>query len=344
MQGLTLGLPFVTGRPRLVYAVFRHRHCAVAGEAVSCIWVADGRSPALCRGRESVLRAVGWSVTLARIAPSARIVTLFAFTVLVATVLAGPVGPALTLAIVASSALTVGGAAALNNYLERELDARMARTRRRPTAAGTVHAARGAHVRPAYDCHRSGRGVGLRRRRGRRSSPAAGAGLILLVYTLLIKPRTAFSSLPEELAGVFPALIGWTAAGGGLSGQIVFLCALIAVWSPPHFWALAFALQDDYLASGVPTPPVVLGEAAAARMILAAAAVLVALTMAPVVAGSYGATYLLVAVPAGAAFLLVAGELARRRRPATAYLLYKLSGPYLAAILVAMVVERLARS
>ncbi len=97
------------------------------------------------------------------------------------------------------------------------------------------------------------------------------------------------------------------------------------------------------MASGVPTPPVVLGEAAAARMILAAAAALVALTMAPVVAGLYGPAYLLVAIPAGLVFLLLAGELARRRTRAVAFLLYKLSGPYLAAILVAMVVERLAR-
>lgn len=304
-------------------------------------WVADRRAPALGRGRESVLRAVGWSVTLARITKP-RIVALFALTVLVATVLAGPVGPALTLAIVASSALTVGGAAALNNCLERELDARMTRTRRRPTAAGTVT----PRAALAFGLLTTVAGVAAVWACGGAAAAglaAAGAAWYVLVYTLLIKPRTAFSSLPGGLAGIFPALIGWTAAGGGLSGQIVFLCALIAVWSPPHFWALAFALQDDYVASGVPTPPVVLGEAAAARMILAAAAVLVALTMAPVVAGSYGATYLLVAVPAGAAFLLVAGELARRRRPTTAWLLYKLSGPYLAAILVAMVVERLAR-
>ena len=82
---------------------------------------------------------------------------------------------------------------------------------------------------------------------------------------MLLKPRTALSSLPGGLAGVFPALIGWTASGGGLTVRIVFLCVLIAVWSPPHFWALAYALQDEYLASGVPTPPVVLGETAAAR-------------------------------------------------------------------------------
>ena len=304
-------------------------------------WVADGPAPALDRRRDSVLRAVRWSVSLVGVAKP-RIVVLFALTVLVATVLAGHAGLGLTIAIVASSALTVGGAAALNNYLDRELDARMTRTRRRPTADGTVPPgaaltlgllATGAGVAAVWAC-----GGALAA-----GWAAAGASYYVLVYTLIIKPRTALSSLPGGLAGIFPALIGWTAAGGGLSGQIVFLCVLITVWSPPHFWALAFALQDDYAASGIPTPPVVLGQTAASRMILAAAAALVALTMAPVAFGLYGSIYLLVALPPGLAFLLVAGELARHRRRAVAFLLYKLSGPYLAAILVAMVVERLVR-
>ena len=304
-------------------------------------WAVDERAAAFGHGRGVLRATAARGAALVRVTKP-RIVGLFALTVLVATVLAGPVGAWRTTAIVASAALTVAGAAALNNYLERSLDARMARTRRRPTASGVLRpraalvfglATTAAGVAAVWACG----GVVAA------GWAAAGAAYYVLVYTLLLKPRTALSSLPGGLAGVFPALIGWTAAGGGVSGPIVFLCALIAVWSPPHFWALAFALQDDYLASGVPTPPVVLGEAAAARMILAAAAALVALTMAPVVAGLYGAAYLLVAAPAGLAVVLVAADLARRRRRATAYLLYKLSGPYLAAILLAMVLERLAR-
>ena len=305
-------------------------------------WVADGRAPALGWGRDAARCAAAWLVALGRVAKP-RIVALFALTVLAATVLAGPVGPALTVAIVASSALTVGGAAALNNYLERELDARMARTRRRPTADGTVS----PRAALAFGLIATAGGVAAVGACGGPAAAgwaAAGAAYYVVVYTLVIKPRTPYSSLPGGLAGIFPALIGWTAAGGGLAGRIVFLCALIAVWSPPHFWALAFALQDDYVASGIPTPPVVLGEAAAARMILAAAVALVALSMTPVVTGLYGPAFLLITVPAGLAFLLVAGELARRRRRAVAYLLYKLSGPYLAALLVAMVSERLAHS
>ena len=301
-------------------------------------WVA---APGLARGRLPIAITASRGVLVLR-AAKPRIVVLFALTVLVATVLAGPVGPALTVSIVASAALTVGGAAALNNYLERDLDARMTRTRRRPTADGSLSPraalaagllATGGGVAAVWACGGAAAAA----------FAAAGAVYYVVVYTLLIKPRTVFSSLPGGLAGVFPALIGWTAAGGGFSGRIVFVCALIAIWSPPHFWALSYALHDDYVASGIPTPPAVLGERVAARMILAGAAVLVALTVAPSVAGLYPPTYLFVALPAGAAFLLAAGELARRRSRTTAFLLYKLSGPYLAALLVAMVIERLAR-
>jgi heme o synthase len=271
-----------------------------------------------------------------------RIVALFALTVLVATLLAGPVGVALTAAIVASSALTVAGAAALNNYLERDLDARMARTRRRPTANGALAPraalvagllAIGGGVAAVWAC---GGPVAA-------AFAAAGAFYYVVVYTLLIKPRTVFSSLPGGLTGVFPALIGWTAAGGGLSGRIVFVCALIAVWSPPHFWALSYALSDEYAASGIPTPSVALGDRATTRMVFAGSAVLVALSLAPSLAGLYPPAFLLTALPAGVALLVVAGALALRRSRATALLLHKLSGPYLAALLVAMVIERLAR-
>ena len=93
-----------------------------------------------------------------------------------------------------------------------------------------------------------------------------GAAYYVLVYTLLLKPHTALSSVPGALAGVFPALIGWAATGAPWSGSLLFLCALVFVWSPPHFWALALAREDDYRASGIPTPAVAYGERACRRL------------------------------------------------------------------------------
>ncbi len=303
-------------------------------------WVDDSISPARPSLAAGLARAGRTALALGAVCKP-RIVALFAVTVLVASVLAGDAGPALATLTVAAAALTVAGAAAVNNYLERDLDARMARTRRRPTAAGTV--APSAVL--AFGLTATAAGVVAVWVLGGAVAAgfaAAGAAYYVVVYTMLIKPRTALSSLPGGLAGVFPALIGWTAAGGGLSGEIVFLCAVIAVWSPPHFWALSLALHDEYLASGIPTPSVTMGETAAARLILAAAAALVALTLVPVALGLYGLPYLALAGPAGVVFLGVAIKLAARPARPTAWLLHKISGPYLAVILAAMIVQRLA--
>jgi len=297
---------------------------SVAGTGVTTGRAAGGRATALALAR----------------AAKPRIVALFALTVLAATVLAGPASPARTLAIVGAAALTVAGAAALNGCLERDLDARMSRTSRRPVAAGAVSPALGL----VFGCALTGAGIAAVWLCGgalAAAFAAAGAAWYVVVYTLLIKPRTALSSVPGGLAGVFPLLIGWTAAGGAFDGEIIYLCALVALWSPPHFWALAFALKDDYLASGIPTPAVVHGDAAAARMILAAVAALVALTFVPVAAGLYGAAYLTVVAPAGACLVLLAIRLVGTLSRHTAWSIHKLSGPYLAAVLAAMMIGRL---
>jgi protoheme IX farnesyltransferase len=302
-------------------------------------WVADGiatQGRAAKARRHRAARAAAALVGACK----PRIVALFALTVLVASVLAGAAGTLATLAVTAAASITVAGAAALNNYLERDVDARMARTRRRPTAAGALPArvvlafGLGATLAGIAAVWASGGAVAA-------GFAAAGAAYYVLAYTMVFKPRTALSSLPGSLAGIFPALIGWSAAGGGFSAEIVFLCAVIACWSPPHFWALSLALRDEYEESGIPTPSVSMGEAAAARLILAAAAALVALSVAPVAAGLYGPPYLLIVAPAGLVFLLAAAGLVGRRSRAAAWLLHKISGPYLAAILLAMVVERL---
>ena len=67
--------------------------------------------------------------------------------------------------------------------------------------------------------------------------------------------------MPGALAGVFPALIGWAATGEAFSAQVLFLCGVIFLWSPPHFWALSLAREDDYRASGIPTPAAALRRA-----------------------------------------------------------------------------------
>ena len=130
---------------------------------------------------------------------------------------------------------------------------RMTRTSRRPTATGRVAPAQALTAGLAL----VGAGVaalfllagGLAA-----ALAAAGAAYYVVVYTLMFKPRTALSAVPGALAGVFPPLIGWAAAGEPWSALIGLLCAVIVVWSPPHFWALALARADDYVSAGVPVP------------------------------------------------------------------------------------------
>ena len=202
------------------------------------------------------------------------------------------------MAVVVAAGLTVAGAAMLNNYLERDLDRRMERTRRRPIAAGAVSPRRALAVSL---CATAAGVLGLLLVAG---TPAAvlalcGAVYYVVVYTLFLKPRTPLSALPGGIAGIFPALIGWTAAGGGWSHDIVFVCALIVVWSPPHFWALSLALKDDYASSGIPTPSVAYGERTTCRQILVLVAVLTALTAAPLAWGLSGLVYPIVAAGRG---------------------------------------------
>ena len=195
-----------------------------------------------------------------------RIVALFLVTVLAALLLGGSPAAWRVLAVLAATALTVGGAALLNNVIERDIDRRMERTRRRPTASGRITPARAALAGLAAVAAGV---VALWAVAGGLAAlfALAGAFYYVVVYTLLLKPRIALSAVPGGVAGIFPALIGWAASGAAWSGVILFLCVLIPIWSPPHSWALTLALGDDYRSSGIPTPPTRYGDAATRRLI-----------------------------------------------------------------------------
>jgi len=269
-----------------------------------------------------------------------RIVGLFLVTVVAAMLLAGAPSLALILGVAAATALTVGGAAMLNNYLERDVDARMERTRRRPIAAGRIPARRALAIGLALV---AAGGLALWAMAGGLAAAFAllGAAYYVVVYTMLLKPRTPLSSIPGALAGVFPALIGWAATGEAWSGGILFLCVLVFVWSPPHFWALALAREDDYRASGIPTPAVAYGESACRRLIAGFVAAVTVLTLVAAASGAFGAVYLAAALAAGAALWVFTARLLTRRDGRAAWALFKVTGPYLAVVVAAAVLGHL---
>jgi protoheme IX farnesyltransferase len=261
-----------------------------------------------------------------------RLVALFLGTTLTAMVLAGGPPPLTAAAVLAATALSVGGAALLNNYLERELDRAMVRTRGRPTASGRIRPGRALGA--GLGASAAG-ALALWATAGALAAVFAllGGAFYVLVYTLLLKPRLAVSAVPGGLAGVFPALVGWAASGAPWSGAMLFLCALILAWSPPHSWALTLALVDEYGASGIPTPAAAYGERSARLLIAASVAVLTAVTAAPALTGLFGPGYLTIAGVAGVALWAFTLRLLLKPSRAAAWALFKATGPCLAAIL-----------
>jgi protoheme IX farnesyltransferase len=272
-----------------------------------------------------------------------RVVGLFLFTVLAAMLLAGRPPAWRMAAVLLSTGLTLAGASILNNHVERETDQRMERTRRRPTATGSLGSARtltaglGSVIVGAAALWATAGPLAA-------ALAAAGAAYYVVVYTLLLKPRTAMSAVPGGLAGVFPPLIGWAASGAAWSRDILFLCAVIYVWSPAHFWALAYARREDYVLAGLPTPATQYGEKSAGLFILAYVCALAALAVLPVAAGAFGLLYLLASLIAGVAFLGLALRLTISRTRECAWTVYKFSGPYLAIVILAMLLDRVLLS
>ena len=204
----------------------------------------------------------------------------------------------LALAVLLSSA----SAGAFNQYAERDLDARMARTRDRPFVTGALIAG------PAWLAAIVAvlaLGVGLA---GLVLNVAAAAYVFLgafvygIVYTVWLKRRSVLNIVVGGLAGSFAVLAGAAAVDPALAPAPLILAVVLFLWTPPHFWSLATALREDYAEAGVPMLPVVVGEAAAARIILAHTVALVALSLVPVVFG-LGVIYLGCALLGGVQFV-----------------------------------------
>jgi protoheme IX farnesyltransferase len=182
----------------------------------------------------------------------------------------------LFLAVLVSSA----AAGAFNQYWEHDLDRNMRRTRTRPFVTGKL-------VRsPAWVALIAALAAGATAAAWATINGWAavytlgGAVVYAIIYTVWLKRRTWWNIVIGGLAGSFAVLAGAAAVAPGLSAEAVLLAVILFLWTPPHFWSLAIAFQDDYRAAGVPMLPVVKGDAYAARAILAHALVLVALSLA----------------------------------------------------------------
>ncbi len=276
-----------------------------------------------------------------------RVVSLVVFTGLVGLLAApGAVDPVLGFAAVLCIALGAGGSAALNQWYEADLDARMRRTASRPLPAGRMERATALQF-----------GVGLSvfsvALMGLAANWLAAAILAVsilyyaVVYTIWLKPRTPLNIVVGGGAGAFPPLIGWIAATGQVAWLPVLLFAIIFLWTPPHFWALSLFVRSDYAAAGIPMLPVVKGEAATRRQIGLYTLALSAATLAPWALGLVGSIYGVAAVALTVLFAAAAWPVATRRtgdddamRPEKR--LFAVSILYLFALFAAVAIDALA--
>ena len=221
----------------------------------------------------------------------------------------------LTLAVLVSSA----AAGAFNQYVERDLDARMARTRNRPFVSGAlVHGPLWLWVIGAMTAA-SVLAAGIAANWLAAFYVFMGAFTYGVVYTVWLKRRTWLNIVVGGLAGSFAVLAGAAAVTPSLNPASIWLAVALFLWTPPHFWSLAIVYREDYAGAGVPMLPVVVGDARCARIILGSALVLVASTLMPALHG-LGWIYLAAAVAGGAYFISTCVALVREpgRRAARA--------------------------
>jgi heme o synthase len=270
-----------------------------------------------------------------------RIISLLLLTCVATMFVADPGGPALSTILwtCLGGYLAAGGAGAINHYIEREPDARMARTRERPLASGRIEPRRGLLFGSALGVIAVAQ---LAITVNVLTAALAAAGLLgyVFVYTLWLKPRTPQNIVLGGAAGAMPPLVGWAAATGGLSAQALWPFAIVFFWTPPHFWALSLLISDDYARTGVPMLPVVRGETTTRHQIVAYAVLLVAVTVVPVLTGLFGVAYLIAALALGAGFIGLALVLLARPTRQAARRLYLSSLAYLALLFVAMALDR----
>jgi protoheme IX farnesyltransferase len=163
--------------------------------------------------------------------------------------------------------------------------------------------------------------------------------IYVFVYTGWLKRRTPQNIVIGGAAGAIPPVVGWAAVTGSLEAPALYLFAIIFLWTPPHFWALALLMQRDYQKAGIPMLPVVSGRACTAWNILAYALGLVALTLAFATTSAVGWVYLGVAALLGGGFIALAWRLTRTTSSRNARRLYLYSLLYLALLFTGMMVD-----
>jgi len=269
-----------------------------------------------------------------------RIVLLLVFTTVTAMFIAADGTPRADIMILTTvgGALAAAGASALNQFWDRDMDAKMSRTARRPIPSGQVSPQNAMLF-----------GIGL----------IAWSAFILIwvnpltmflalfgafyydvIYTMILKRNTVINILIGGGAGAMPVLVGWAAVTGTVTFEALILFAIVFYWTPPHSWALALLVHSDYARAEVPMMPVARGEEATRQQMLLYSIQLVLVSVMPFLFGTLGAIYLTGAVVLGIGLLYVCIRLMQVKDKAMARSTYKYTTSYLAFLFLLMIIDR----
>jgi heme o synthase len=273
-----------------------------------------------------------------------RIVLLLLITTVPAMILAEQGMPSLWLiaATLVGGTAAAGGANAINQVIDRDIDAVMRRTRRRPLPSRAIaprHALAFGLALGASGFAWLAVLVNLLAA----SLALAALAFYVLVYTMWLKRSSTQNIVIGGAAGAAPALVGWASVTGRVGLPALVMFAVVFLWTPPHFWALAIRYERDYGAAGVPMLPVMAGRAATARQILWYSLVLVATTLALYPVAHLGPIYLVASLVLGAAFVVRAVRLLRDSTGKAAMEMFRYSIAYLATLFGAIGVDVIAR-
>lgn len=235
-------------------------------------------------------------------------------------------------------AMAGGSANILNNFVDRDIDRLMGRTRSRPIPSGRLDPglamAAGISV-GAFAVVLFWIFV----------NPIAAVfalcGIIfyVVVYTIYLKPRTTQNIVLGGIAGMFPPIVGWSAIGDPLASTPILLGIIIVLWTPPHFWSLAIVYKQDYSNADVPMLPSVKGELNTRRQIMIYSTALVIVTIIPALIGNMGLIYLFSALALGISFIALSLLLLKNGKEKNARLLFQYSIIYLTLLFLAMILD-----
>jgi protoheme IX farnesyltransferase len=269
-----------------------------------------------------------------------RVVSLITFTAVIGMFLAAPGLPPLSAVVFGTIgiALVAGAAAAINCLVERTIDARMARTHRRPLPAGELT----PPAALAFACVVGSLGLVVLHRLVNPLTMWLTLATFVgyaIVYTVLLKPATPQNIVIGGASGAMPPVLGWTAVTGDVAPESLLLFLIIFAWTPPHFWSLALYRARDYANAGLPMLPLTHGPRYTRLMIVLYTCVLFAVTLLPYAIRMSGILYLGAAIALGGLFLLYAVQLYRDYSDALARATFKYSIWYLAALFTALLID-----